>query len=57
MRRQFRRKKRIDAVLDALTNVLTVIYPHFYFPTYSNGLKEVAGCLGLPLDRAGRFGD
>jgi predicted RecB family nuclease len=26
--------------------VLTVIYPHFYFPTYSNGLKEVAGCLG-----------
>ena len=46
MRRQFRRKKRIDAVLDALTNVLTVIYPHFYFPTYSNGLKEVAGCLG-----------
>jgi hypothetical protein len=46
MRRQFRRKKRIDAVLAALTNVLTVIYPHFYFPTYSNGLKEVAGHLG-----------
>jgi predicted RecB family nuclease len=46
MRRQSRRKKRIDAVLAALTNVLTVIYPHFYFPTYSNGLKEVAGCLG-----------
>jgi predicted RecB family nuclease len=46
MRRQFQRKKRIDAVLDALTNVLTVIYPHFYFPTYSNGLEEVAGCLG-----------
>jgi predicted RecB family nuclease len=46
MRRQFRRKKRIDAILAALTNVLTVIYPHFYFPTYSNGLKEVAGCLG-----------
>jgi predicted RecB family nuclease len=46
MRRQARRKKFIDAVLAALTNVLTVIYPHFYFPTYSNGLKEVAGCLG-----------
>jgi len=46
MRRQARRKKCIDAVLAALTNVLTVIYPHFYFPTYSNGLKEVAGCLG-----------
>jgi predicted RecB family nuclease len=46
MRRQFRRKRRIDAILAALMNVLTVIYPHFYFPTYSNGLKEVAGCLG-----------
>jgi predicted RecB family nuclease len=46
MRRQVRRKRRIDAVLAALTNVLTVIYPYFYFPTYSNGLKEVAGCLG-----------
>ena len=46
MRREARRKKSIDAVLAALTNVLTVIYPHFYFPAYSNGLKEVAGCLG-----------
>jgi transcriptional regulator with XRE-family HTH domain len=27
--------------------VLAVIYAHFYFPTYSNGLKEVAGCLGF----------
>jgi predicted RecB family nuclease len=46
MRRQARRKRDVDAVLAALTNVLTIIYPHFYFPTYSNGLKEVAGCLG-----------
>jgi len=46
MRRQARRKKRIDAISSALTNVLTIIYPHFYFPTYSNGLKEVGACLG-----------
>jgi Transposase IS66 family/RNase_H superfamily len=46
MRRQARRKKPIDAILAALTNVLTIIYPHFYFPTYSNRLKETAGCLG-----------
>lgn len=46
MRRQARRKKRIDAILSALTNVLTIIYPHFYFPTYSNGLKDVGGYLG-----------
>jgi predicted RecB family nuclease len=46
MRRQARRKKPIDAILAALTNVLTIIYPHFYFPNYLNGLKETAGCLG-----------
>ena len=46
MRRQARRKKPVDAILGALTNVLTIIYPHFYFPAYSNGLKETAGCLG-----------
>jgi Transposase IS66 family/RNase_H superfamily len=46
MRRQGRRKKPVDAVLAALTNVLTIIYPHVYFPTYSNGLKEVGACLG-----------
>ncbi|MBN8943497.1 MAG: TM0106 family RecB-like putative nuclease [Rhizobiales bacterium] len=47
MRRQARLKKRIDAILSALTNVLTIIYPHFYFPTYSNGLKEIAGYIGV----------
>jgi transposase-like protein len=46
MRRQARRKKSVDAILGTLTNVLTIIYPHFYFPAYSNGLKETAGCLG-----------
>src|SRR3984893_17378517 len=46
MRRQARRKKPIDAVLTTLTNVLAIIYPHVYFPTYSNGLKDVAGYLG-----------
>ncbi|MCP1849723.1 MULTISPECIES: TM0106 family RecB-like putative nuclease [unclassified Bradyrhizobium] len=46
LRRQARRKKPIDAILAALTNVLTILYPHFYFPTYSNGLKDVAGHLG-----------
>lgn len=46
LRRRARRKKPIDAILATLTNVLTIIYPHFYFPTYSNGLKDVAGHLG-----------
>jgi predicted RecB family nuclease len=46
-RREARRKKLIDTILSALTNVLAIIYPHVYFPTYSNGLKDVAGCLGF----------
>jgi len=33
-------------VLAALVNVLSVVYAHAYFPCYSNGLKDVAGCLG-----------
>jgi predicted RecB family nuclease len=28
-------------------NLLSVIYAHVYFPTYSNGLKEVASYLGF----------
>jgi predicted RecB family nuclease len=36
-----------DRLLPRLVNVLSVIYPHVYFPTYSNGLKEVAGYLGF----------
>jgi hypothetical protein len=27
-------------------NVLSVVYAHAYFPCHSNGLKDVAGCLG-----------
>jgi predicted RecB family nuclease len=46
MRRHAPQKNNVDAVIAALTNVLTIIYPHFYFPTYSNGLKDVAGWLG-----------
>jgi len=31
----------IDALLERATNVLSVIHPHVYFPTYSNGLKDI----------------
>jgi predicted RecB family nuclease len=47
MRRHARSKKKVDAALEKLTNVLGVIYPHFYFPVHSNGLKDVAGCVGF----------
>ena len=33
-------------MLERLTNVLSVVYGHIYFPSYTNGLKDVAACLG-----------
>jgi predicted RecB family nuclease len=46
MRQGARRKKAVDAVLNALVNTLSIVYAHFYFPTYSNGLKDIAALLG-----------
>ena len=40
-------KLLIDQILNALVNVLSIIYPHIYFPTYSNGLKDIAKFLGF----------
>jgi DNA-directed RNA polymerase subunit RPC12/RpoP len=37
----------IDALLARATNVLSVIHPHIYFPTYSNSLKDIGRFLGL----------
>jgi predicted RecB family nuclease len=33
--------------IDHPTNLLSFIYAQIYFPTYSNGLKEIAGFLGF----------
>ena len=46
MRMRSHRKDLVDRVLKSVVNVLSLIYPHIYFPTYSNGLKEVASYLG-----------
>jgi predicted RecB family nuclease len=37
----------VRTILARTFNVLSVIYPHVYFPTYSNGLKDIAGYLGF----------
>ena len=34
-------QKQLDAILGKCTNVLSAIYPHVYFPSYSNGLKDI----------------
>ena len=46
MRPKVKGKKLLDQVLERLTNVLSVVYDHIYFPSYTNGLKDVAACLG-----------
>jgi predicted RecB family nuclease len=38
---------KIDAILERATNVLSVIHPHIYFPTYSNSLKDIGRFLGF----------
>jgi predicted RecB family nuclease len=41
---------KIDAILERATNLLSVIHPHIYFPTYANGLKDIGRF--LEIDRA-----
>jgi predicted RecB family nuclease len=36
-----------DKAVESSTNLLSVIFSQFYFPTYSNGLKDVAKCLNF----------
>jgi predicted RecB family nuclease len=43
---QAKRKTPVDDLMTALVNVLSLIYSHVYFPTYSNGLKDIGACLG-----------
>jgi predicted RecB family nuclease len=46
MRRNSRHKRLVDRIVASLVNVLGIIYTHFYFPTYTNGLKEIGRVLG-----------
>jgi predicted RecB family nuclease len=36
----------LDNILDHSVNVLSLVHSHFYFPSYSNSLKDIAKCLG-----------
>ncbi len=36
----------VESLLNRLTNVLSTIFSHVYFPTYSNGLKDIGRFLG-----------
>jgi predicted RecB family nuclease len=37
----------LDDLISSAQNLLSIIYAHVYFPTYSNGLKDVANYLGF----------
>jgi predicted RecB family nuclease len=37
---------QIDMILGKCTNTLSAIYPHVYFPTFSNNLKDICEHLG-----------
>jgi predicted RecB family nuclease len=47
MRAVVRPKKVVDAAIAASVNVLAPLHSDVYFPTYSNGLKEIGGYLGF----------
>lgn len=39
-------QEQFDAILQNTVNVVSFVYPHVYFPTYSNSLKEFAPYVG-----------
>src|SRR5205823_5466803 len=45
-----------DRIRARSCNVLTAIHSHFYFPAYSNGLKDVAAVLGFRWSAPGASG-
>ncbi|WP_262270466.1 IS66 family transposase [Microvirga yunnanensis] len=42
----------VDRLIATSTNLLSLTYAHIYFPTYSNGLKEIANYLGFHWSEA-----
>jgi predicted RecB family nuclease len=36
----------LDAMINRSVNVLSIVHSHVYFPTYSNGLKDIGNILG-----------
>jgi predicted RecB family nuclease len=56
MRKQTRNKAVIDKILSNSLNVLTVIRSSIYFPTFSNGLKDIGTYLGCTWTAFGASG-
>jgi predicted RecB family nuclease len=53
LKRMARRAEYVESaqhVLNSLVNVLSTVYSHVYFPTFSNGLKGRGGVLGMHME-------
>jgi hypothetical protein len=46
----------VDRLIATSINLLSLTYAHVYFPTYSNGLKDIAGYLGFRWTHANASG-
>jgi hypothetical protein len=49
-------QEQVDKILGRVKNVLSIIHPHIYFPTYSYGLKDIGrsiGCVWSEPDASG----
>jgi hypothetical protein len=44
-------QEQLEAILQKSVNILSLVYPHVYFPTYSNSLKEITTHLDPNLVR------
>src|SRR5205085_9261517 len=56
MRKAVKRKGLVDRVLEKAVNVLSAIHATVYFPTFSNGLKDIGhhlGCTWTAEDASG----
>lgn len=56
MIKELNRQELSERLLPRLVNVLSVIHMHVYFPTYSNGLKEIGSFLGFRWTEADASG-
>jgi len=45
-----------DSLIPRIVNVLSTIHSHIYFPTYSNGLKDIGALLGFAWTEANASG-
>ncbi len=54
--KELKRQELHERLMPRLVNVLSVVHAHVYFPTYSNGLKEIGNLLGFRWTEVGASG-